>query len=381
VYERIFNLINTIMGFFASKQSSIICLTLLNLVTFFGTCEKPKPLQLPSSLKSGPPFPVGAAVNPTLIKTNASYARIIAKEFNSLTAENAMKFTKTEPGQNFFDFAEGDYLVKFAQLHHQRVHGHTLIWYNALPNWVLNFKGDSSAWEHIFKNHIITMVSHYKGKVTAWDVVNEAISNRDGTLVNQSSNTGEGSVWRQHLGPDYVARAFRYAHEADPAALLFYNDYGNGYGQAWDDRKLNAMINLVANLKKRKIFVSGFGIQMHINIYTDEDNIVAMLKKVAATGLLIHISELDIAVNPGNYPDQDYTGHLQDLQAEKYKFIAQTYKKVVPHAQQYGITTWEFRDNDSWVPVFFKRPDWPLLFDKDYKKKVAYTGYLQGLSI
>jgi endo-1,4-beta-xylanase len=368
------------MGFFAFKRSSLIYLVLVNFVTFFGTCEKKKPLKLPPYLQSGSKFPIGTAVNPTLIKTNALYANIVATEFSSLTAENAMKFTKVEPRQNVFDFTEGDYLVKFAQGHHQRVHGHTLIWYNALPGWVLNFKGDSTAWENIFKNHIITTVSHYKGKVTSWDVVNEAITNNDGTLVNQSPNIGEGSLWRQHLGSDYVARAFQYAHEADPAALLFYNDYGNGNGQTWDDQKLNAMINLVANLQKRKIFVSGFGIQMHINIYTDEDNIIATLKKVAATGLLIHISELDIAINPGNYPDLEYSRHLQGLQAEKYKFIAQTYKKIVPRAQQYGITTWEFSDKDSWISYFFKRPDWPLLFDKDYKRKAAYTGFLEGLT-
>ena len=119
--------------------------------------------------------------------------------------------------------------------------------------------------------------------------------------------------------------------------------------------------------------------QMHIDINADNSNITAALQKLVATGLKIHISELDISVNPNNDPNIVYSNSLQITQAAKFQFIAETYRAVVPPAQQYGITTWDVGDADSWIPYFYNRKDWPLPFDSSYKKKAAYYGYLKGL--
>jgi endo-1,4-beta-xylanase len=340
-------------------------------------CRKKSSTELApaETLQSTAPFPMGSAVESGSIKSNFYYQGTLITEYNSVTTDYELKFNWIEPQQGAFNYADGDYIVAFAAQHHMRVHAHNFIWHQALPDWVLNFQGDSAAWENLFKTHIETEAQHYKGKVASWDVVNEAIRDDNGTLRNQDVNPGDGSIWRRHLGPDYIARAFQYAHEADPNALLFYNDYG----QEWNGAKLDSIVALVNNLKTHGIPISGVGMQMHIDINVDNAGITSALKKLAATGLKVHISELDISVNPNNDPNIVFSSALQIAQANKYQFIVETYRATVPAAQQYGITTWEFSDADSWIPSFFGRKDWPLPFDLLYKKKPAYYGLLKGL--
>lgn len=331
-----------------------------------------------ATLRNSATFPVGSAVDDMPMNTIKTYATILGEEFSSITPESAMKFDRIEPRSDSFDFSAADGIVNFASLHKQRIHGHALVWQHALPGWVQNFSGDSVAWERIFKNHITTVVAHYKGKVQGWDVVNEAIDDNDGSLVNEDRyGTGSGSLWRQHLGPDYITRAFKYAHDADPDALLFYNDYGNDNG-GWNDTKLNSIIAIVNSIRKAGGTISGIGVQMHINLTTDNNNITASLKKLAATGLLIHISELDISVNPTNDPAFVITDILKTTQAQKYQFIAQVYRSEVPKVQQYGITTWEFSDAYC-ESTLLGRKDSRLLFDLNYQKKSAYGSFLAGL--
>jgi endo-1,4-beta-xylanase len=362
----------------AALLRNYCCIVLLiNAVFIAQSCKKksnPPPAAL-ATLQSTAPFPMGAAVNSPNLKNKVLYVGILNTEYNSVTPDYEMKFDWTEPQQGAFNYADGDYIAAFAKQNHMRMHAHNLIWHQALPDWVLNFQGDSQAWENLFKTHIETEAAHYKGEVASWDVVNEAIRDDNGTLRNQDVNPGDGSIWRQHLGPDYIARAFQYAHEADPNALLFYNDYG----QEWGGVKLDSMIAMVAGLKNRGIPISGIGMQMHIDINVDTAGITSALKRLAATGLKVHISELDISVNPNNDPNIVFTSALQLKQAALYQFIAETYHASVPAAQRYGITTWEFSDADSWIPSFFKRKDWPLPFDTDYKKKPAYFGLIKGL--
>jgi endo-1,4-beta-xylanase len=342
------------------------------------SCKKQSnPVLAPgAALHSVASFPVGAAIVADFLKNNYAYQRVVITEYNSITTGNELKFNWVEPQPGQFNYADGDYLVAFAATHQKRVHAHNLIWNQALPDWVLNFSGDSLAWENLFKTHIQTEVTHYKGEVASWDVVNEAIRDDDGTLRNKDVNPGDGSIWRRHLGPDYVARAFQYAHEADPNALLFYNDSG----QEWNGSlKLDSILAFVTRLKARGIPINGIGMEMHIDINTGNNNIMVAMQKLSATGLKIHVSELDIAVNPNDDPNIAYTDSLQQIQAAKYQFVAETYRRSVPPAQQYGITTWDVGDADSWIPVYFKRKDWPLPFDANYKKKLAYYGFLRGL--
>ncbi|WP_295674122.1 endo-1,4-beta-xylanase [uncultured Mucilaginibacter sp.] len=360
---------------------SYICLALLACLLIAEGCKKNSPSTtqpVVATLKATAPFPMGSAITSNGILSNYFYQGVLLTEYNSMTADYEMKFDITEPKRGAFNYAPGDAIVGFAAQHHLRMHGHNFIWHQALPDWVLNFQGDTPAWETLFKTHIQSEATHYKGQVASWDVVNEAIRDDNGQLRNQdvSPGDGTGSIWRQHLGPDYIARAFQYAHEADPGALLFYNDYG----QEWGGVKLDSMIALVTGLKNRGIPISGIGMQMHIDINVDTAGITSALKRLAATGLLVHISELDISVNPGNDPNIVFTSALQLKQSALYQFIAESYRKNVPAAQRYGITTWEFCDADSWIPPFFNRKDWPLPFDATYKKKPAYFGLLKGLT-
>lgn len=319
-----------------------------------------------TTLKSIAPFPFGASVNVTLLRNNPTYRTIAAREYNSLTAENVMKMASIHPGINTYSWDNADTLVNFARQNNQRIHGHTLVWHQSLPGWVTNFAGDSAAWENILKTHIQNVVSHYAGRLASWDVVNEAF-NDNGTLRN--------SIWLQHLGPDYIARCFKYAHEADPSALLFYNDYGHEYSAS----KLNAIDSLIKSFLQNGVPVHGLGLQMHINKNTSNSSIANAIKVMAQTGLKVHISELDIALNPEGNQSLTFTSALSQLQADKYNFIVRAYKNI-PAAQQYGITTWNVSDADTWITINYSRPDWPLLFDSTYQKKQAYYAIIEGLT-
>lgn len=188
------------------------------------------------TLRELAPFPMGAAVNVGLLQSRAAYQQVMTAEYNSVTAENAMKFGALHPSTTTYNWADADYLVAFARQNKAWVHGHTLLWHASLPAWVTGFPGDSTAWENLMRTHIQTVVAHFKGQMQAWDIVNEAIDD-SGNLRN--------SVWRQHLGDRYIDRAFQYAHAVDPVALLFYNDYGHEYSTA----RRTGILALVNGLK------------------------------------------------------------------------------------------------------------------------------------
>lgn len=158
-------------------------------------------------------FPIGASINSRLLAENNAYRNVAIAEFTSVTAENHMKMMLVHPEANRFDFSKGDEIVAFAKDHQKRIHGHTLVWHNQVPKWMNEFSGDTQAWEAMLKNHIQTVAKHYKGQVAGWDVVNESFLD-DGSL--------RPTVWSKNI-PDYIAKSFQWAHEADPNAILFYN--------------------------------------------------------------------------------------------------------------------------------------------------------------
>ncbi len=310
------------------------------------------------------PFPVGAAVSVNLMQNNSKYSAVVKKEYNSLTAENAMKFGALHPSVNTYNWNDADYLVNLATQNNMRVHGHTLNWYTSLPAWVTSFTGDSTAWENLLKTHIQTVVTHFKGKVKSWDVVNEDF---------EDTGIPRNSIWRQKLGNDYVARCFQYANQADPDAILFYNDYGHEYSAA----KRTAIINMVNSLVARGIPIHGIGMQFHTTHTQSDANIRAAITTAAATGLKVHLSELDVRVNNDRVQGLTFTSTLAQQQAARYKFIVQTYNSI-PVAQKFGITTWNVGDADSWIPSWQGAPDWPLPFDGSYKRKPAYAAMIEG---
>ncbi len=331
--------------------------------------KPPKPIEI--TLQSEAPFTVGAAIDPTRLRNDTAYRRVLSKEFDGITAENMLKMNNVHPAQNTYDWSRADYIVQFALDGKKRMHGHTFVWHQAIPGWVNNFVGDSAAWEGLLKDHILKVGGYYQGKVSSWDVVNEAFQS-NGSL----RNTGEGgSIWRRNLGPDYVARCFQYARQADPKAVLFYNDFG----QETSPAKLKAMLDMVTDFKKRNIPIDGIGLQMHINLNTPNEGIANAIRSSAQTGLKVHISELDVAINPGGSTSIEFTDELKERQRQKFFYVVKTYKELVPKAQQHGITTWNVGDADSWLRSYYKRKDWPLPFDDAYQKKPAYYGFIEGL--
>ena len=322
------------------------------------------PVVLDTNLYKMMPFPMGASINVSLLKNSSIYNGLVTKEFNSVTAENAMKFGALHPSENTYNWVDADYIVSYAISNNKRIHGHTLNWYKSLPSWVTAFSGDSIAWESLLKSHIQNVVAHFKGKVASWDVVNEYF-NSDGTVRN--------SIWVTKLGQDYIARCFQYAHQADPDALLFYNDFGQESSPA----KRNAISNLINSFQTRGIPIQGIGMQFHINFNQPEATIMAAINFAKGTGLKVHISELDIAVNVAKIQGLVFTSAMASQQAEMYRSVVKAYNSI-PKSQQFGITTWNVGDADSWIPAFQGAPDWPLPFDINYIRKPAYKAIIEG---
>jgi endo-1,4-beta-xylanase len=348
---------------FLMKQNRTILLFIAALIAFKGKAQMPD-----TTLGGFSPFKFGAAISAGLLKSNASYRALVAREFSSITPENALKFGVVHPTQNTYSWADADTIIAFAQQYGKRIHGHTFIWHNNVPTWLANFVGDSAAWENVMKTHIQTVMTRYKGIVKSWDVVNEAV-NEDGTM--------RSTIWSQHLGAGYIARAFQYAHEADTAALLFYNDY-NHESSSNSFAKLYTIQNLVNGLVANGIPINGVGMQMHVNKNTNNANIQRALDTMFNTGLIVHISELDVAVNPESNQSLTYNTTIASQQFGKFKFFARLGRNVAAD-KFYGITTWNVTDGDSWIPTNYSRPDFPLPFSNTYQKKSSYQGFKDGM--
>jgi endo-1,4-beta-xylanase len=219
-------------------------------------------------------------------------------------------------------------------------------------------------------------VTRYVGKIKAWDVVNEAFNDGTGAIRTNQGNpavTGDKFFWAQYLGRDFGLKAFQYAKAADPAALLFINDYNLEI----DNRKLDSLLAYVAELKSKGATIDGIGTQMHVSINTAQSGIDNMFRKLAATGLKVKVTELDVRINPSNAAGFTPTAALLTSQAAMYKYVAESYFRYVPAAQRYGITVWGVADTDSWL--YNNGRDFPLLFDKDYNKKPAFGTLLQEM--
>lgn len=326
------------------------------------------------SLKKAASFPVGTAASYRQLMTGDSIRDLIIKEFNSITAENDMKMFRVMPRPGEYNWTQIDSIVSFCQKNGMRLFGHALVWHSATPQWVAEAGHDSTSLSAFLNEYITTYVSKYKGKVHGWDVVNEAITDSAGTLRE--------SFWYQVLGESYLDQAFIAAHKADPEAVLFINDYNTER----DTVKLNATIDLINRLKSRGVPVTGIGLQMHVRMDIPDETIALSLRKAAETGLMVHISELDIIFNRhndkqggGEQVHEKLTSEMALQQGEKYRAIAELYRKIVPEEQQYGITVWGFNDRTTWINPFFGIKDWPTLYDSALKRKPAYYGLLNGI--
>jgi endo-1,4-beta-xylanase len=314
------------------------------------TTSAPDPLRA-AALSAGKL--VGAAVQSAYL-TDPRYAEVFARHFNYVTAEFEMKWDPIERTRGTENFSAGDAIVAFAAAHGMQVKGHALIWHQALPSWVSSLAPADLRTE--FTRHITSVASHYRGRVIAWDVVNEAIDDVGFGLRN--------SVFRQTLGDTYIADAFRAARAADPQALLFYNDYsGEGMGG-----KSDAIYALVRDLLAQGVPIDGVGLQMHVRAASPPpaDSVAANMRRLAALGLRVNISEMDVRVGDIG---GGTTANLETQRAAYRSLVAVCVAEPACH----GVTFWGFTDAHSWIYNQYG-PDAPLLFDAQYAAKPAFYG-------
>lgn len=312
---------------------------------------------------------IGAAVTLEKIKDDSSAYRILVTDFNSLTAENAMKMRSILPERGKYQWANAEQYIAFAKQHHMRLHGHTLIWHESIPEWIKQIH-DTAELHTVFRDYITTYVSKTREDVLGWDVVNEAIADSGGGFRR--------SFWYNTLGEPYIAEAFFLANQANPHALLFYNEYG----LEENEEKLAATLQMIDRLTRQGVPVHGIGMQMHITIDMDMGKYRKALREFVKRGLMVHLSELDIRVNPdrGKERFKHFNYVAAKLQKDKYYEVVKTYLEEVPRNQQYGITLWGFSDAHSWIIHHLKKNDWPCIYDARMRRKPAYNGMWKALS-
>jgi endo-1,4-beta-xylanase len=312
---------------------------------------------------------VGTAVRPSQLSETA-YASTLAREFNMVEPEDAMKWAILRPDRATYDFRQGDAVVRFAQAHQMKVRGHCLVWGRYNPDWLTQGHFTSRQLSHLLREHITRVMKHYSGEVFAWDVVNEALDEngnvRDSLWHNQP---GIGS----QTGTAYIEQVFRWARKADPHALLFYNE-AEGEGL---NRKSDAIYAMVKDFKRKGVPIDGVGLQMHIPTLDAEVAAIASnIARLTALGVQVHITELDVSlpVNSNGRPRPDDLAH----QAEVYRGIV---RACLSSAGCTAIQTWGFTDKYSWIGSHSRGVRGQALpFDRAYQPKPAYGAVLQELS-
>jgi endo-1,4-beta-xylanase len=346
--------------------------------------------QAPTSLNAAyqSDFYIGAAINTAQITGQDTRGdAILAAQFDSISPENCLKWESVHPQPNSYAFTIPDQYVAFGEKHHMFIVGHNLVWHSQVPAWVFHDdKGNLLTRDALLarmKQHIDTVVGRYKGRIQSWDVVNEAL-NEDGTLRQ--------SLWYKIIGPDYVEKAFQFAHEADPAAQLNYNDYN-----IENEAKRNGAVSLVKQLQAAGIPISTVGIQEHDSLdWPTLDQLDASIEAFGKLGVKVAISELDVDVLPRATRQQtsDVSVHAaQDpalnpwpkglpdsVEQQLTKRYADLFGVYLKHRDVVNrVTLWGVTDADSWknnwpVPG---RTNYPLLFDRDGKPKPAFEAVLR----
>jgi len=316
------------------------------------------------------PLLVGAAVRPSLL-SEAAYSATLAREFNMVEPEDAMKWWKVRQNEGTFDFGEGDEVVRFAQAHGMKVRGHCLVWDHHNPEWLVQGHFTPVRLSHFLQEHIATVMKHYAGQVFAWDVMNEALDEKgrpkDSPWYNQP---GIGLSDKETA---YIEQAFRWAHEADPQALLFYND-AEGEGL---NRKSDAIYAMVKDFKGRGVPIDGVGLQMHIpRLDLDTAAVAANIARLTALGVQVHITELDVSLPV----DSSGLAQNDDLlrQAEVYRGVV---RACLQSPGCTAIQTWGFTDKWSWIGSHSHGTRGAALpFDRSYKPKPAYDAMFEEIS-
>jgi endo-1,4-beta-xylanase len=339
----------------------------------FNHRDNPEDISGPGSLKAHAAargLLAGAAVNTRLLRSDATYRRVLTEQYNMLVGENCMKFGPTQPKPDTYFFNDADELVSFAETTGMKIRGHNFVWHEALPEWFAGTVTPENA-KKILVDHIMTVGGRYKGKIHSWDVVNEAIWIPDGRPDGLRSS----SPWFQMLGPDYLDLAFRTAHQADPHALLTYNDYDIEYDSDAQGKKRAAVLALLKRMKAAGTPIHALGVQSHLDAassYGFATSTRELLDGARALGLQVFITELDVKDD----------GLESDNIAVRDQEVARVYRdftgRMLEGKDVKAVLTWGVSDAHSWLnaPKWrVKHPDReqrPLPFDADYKPKPAF---------
>lgn len=362
------------------KQKSILLTGMFAFAALLAGCTQKETSQptLKDALKGQ--FYIGAALNESLITgRDTAGVCVLEQQFSSIVAENCMKSMHIHPEENRYDFMLPDQFVALGEKNKMWVIGHALIWHSQLSSWFcVDEKGNNVSPEVLkqrMKDHILTIVGRYKGRVNGWDVVNEAI------LDNGEMRD---SKFHRILGDEFVELAFQYAHEADPDAELYYNDYNE-----WHPGKLDALVKMIRNFKEKGIRIDGIGMQGHIGMdYPSIREYEEAILAYANEGVKVMITELDMSILP--MPDRnvgaeisasfeykkEINPYVDGVPAEKMQEwtnrFGEYFKLFLKHQDKISrVTMWGISDKDSWKNNFpvRGRTDYPLLFDRNYQPK------------
>ena len=331
-------------------------------------------------------FPVGVAVSPRSLQ--GEQGEFIKKQFNSLTPENVMKPALIQPTEGNFNWEEADKIVDFAQANGMKVRGHTLCWHNQTGEWMFkDAQGNQASKELVLarlKEHITQVVSRYKGKIYAWDVVNEAIDNLDPANVGYRQ-----TQWYKLCGDEFIAKAFQWAHEADPDAVLFYNEYNTE-----NPAKREKTYEMLKKMLAQGVPINGVGIQAHWNIGSpkhvgqlnqpgegdfiipgsSEDAIRESINKFSSLGLVVQITELDVTIYTSRTDTLNlgFTPEREQRQMDFYKKAFEVFREKKDVLT--GVTFWNLSDRGSWLDNRTPRRGkaYPLLFDENMEPKKAF---------
>lgn len=317
-------------------------------------------------------FPIGVALSPKSL--NIEDTVLIKFEFNSITAENVMKMGPIHPEETRYDWEAADQLVNFALEKGMKVRGHALCWHEQAPDWMFEDEDGNEVSKEVLlgrlKNHIEKVVGRYKGKVYAWDVVNEAISDDKTKLLRESK-------WYQICGEEFIIKAFEFAHMADPEAKLFYNDYNADWPE-----KSDRIQTMLKDFLDRGVPIHGMGMQAHWSLTNPTKiELESALEKYTSLGLEVQITELDISIYPWEKERRDVrpnesdelSADLAERQFQRYKMFFDVFRK---HKNQIsGVTFWGLTDAHTWLNQYpvKGRKNYPLLFSREGNRKEVYN--------
>ena len=364
-------------------------LVLMALPLWYACCAAPsaEDVTLKDALKDK--FHIGAALNEALITgQDTAGVRVLEQQFSAIVAENCMKSMHIHPEENRYDFTLPDRFVALGEKNKMWITGHTLIWHSQLSPWFcVDEQGNNVSPEVLkqrMKAHISTIVGRYKGRIKGWDVVNEAILD-NGELRR--------SKFYEILGEEYLPLAFRYAHEADPQAELYYNDYNE-----WFPAKRDAIVKLVRSLKEKGVRIDGVGMQGHVDMeYPAIEEYEKSILAFTQAGVKVMVTEFDLSILP--MPDRNVGAEVSA--GFEYREELNPYRNGVPAGKMQEwtnrmgdffdlflkhrdkvtrVTMWGITDRDSWKNDFpiHGRTDYPLLFDRDYQPKAAVSRIIKA---